>query len=117
MVLPLDVRNPLPYSKRMRTFQRRIENFACEECGAAVVGDGYTDHCPHCLWSKHVDVFPGDRAATCDAMMEPMAVEGTSERYRIVHRCVGCGYTHRVDARAQDSIDALVALATKRAVQ
>ncbi|MEK7158524.1 MAG: RNHCP domain-containing protein, partial [Patescibacteria group bacterium] len=45
-----------------RTFQRRVEDFTCESCGAQVTGDGYTNHCPQCLVSKHVDVYPGDRA-------------------------------------------------------
>ena len=29
------------------------EDFICENCGAFVVGTGYTSHCPQCLWSKH----------------------------------------------------------------
>ncbi|MFN2146641.1 MAG: RNHCP domain-containing protein, partial [Anaerolineales bacterium] len=35
-------------------FQRRIEYFICEHCGAEVSGVGFTNHCPVCLWSKHV---------------------------------------------------------------
>ena len=61
-----------------RSFQRRIENFVCEHCGEKVIGDGYTNHCPKCLWSKHVDVNPGDRMAHCGGMMKPEALEGAS---------------------------------------
>lgn len=93
-------------------FQRRIEDFACEHCGALVKGDGYTNHCPKCLWSKHVDVNPGDRAATCGGMMEPVSVEGSSgSQYRICHRCIICGHEKINDANSGDSADALVALA------
>jgi hypothetical protein len=35
----------------------------------------YRNHCPACLWSKHVDVQPGDRAATCRGLMRPDRVE------------------------------------------
>jgi len=44
-----------------KKFQKRIENFTCEKCGLFVKGTGYTDHCPNCLWSKHMDINPGDR--------------------------------------------------------
>jgi len=53
-----------------KRFQKRIEDFVCERCGAFVKGTGYTDHCPECLWSKHVDVNPGDREAECGGLME-----------------------------------------------
>ncbi|MFA6992594.1 MAG: RNHCP domain-containing protein, partial [Candidatus Gracilibacteria bacterium] len=39
-----------------KRFSRTIEDFVCEKCGAKVKGDGYTNHCPKCLWSKHVDI-------------------------------------------------------------
>ena len=66
------------------SFQRRIENFVCENCGYEVAGTGYTNHCPKCLWSKHVDIHPGDRSAACGGMMEPIRVEGASPEYAIV---------------------------------
>jgi len=56
-----------------RLFTRNIENFTCERCGAAVEGNGFTNHCPACLCSKHVDINPGDRAAArgqCSALGE-----------------------------------------------
>ncbi|MEK7098661.1 MAG: RNHCP domain-containing protein [Patescibacteria group bacterium] len=96
-------------------FQRRIEDFTCEQCSAQVKGNGYTNHCPKCLWSKHVDIHPGDRAATCGGMMEPVSVEGsTGSPYRIRHRCIMCHHEKINDANLGDSADALVALAQKR---
>ena len=50
-------------------FTRVVEDFTCGQCGAAVTGDGYTNHCPLCLWSRHVDINPGDRAAECGGLM------------------------------------------------
>lgn len=96
------------------SFTRTIEDFTCEQCGASVQGNGFTNHCPTCLWSKHVDVEPGDRAANCGGMMKPIAIEGTSPKYRIVHRCVACGLERRVDSVANDSTDALIALAASQ---
>ena len=65
---------PVPETPPTRRFARTVEDFVCEKCGTQVEGDGYTNHCPHCLWSRHVDVNPGDRKATCKGMMEPVAV-------------------------------------------
>lgn len=73
------------------TFRRRKEDFTCEHCGVRVTGDGYTNHCPQCLWSKHVDVYPGDRASSCGGLMEPAEVHPVRDGYLVTHRCVKCG--------------------------
>lgn len=101
----------------MKKFQRTIEDFTCEHCGAPVVGTGYTNHCPHCLWSKHVDINPGDRSAGCLGLMEPIRIEGTAARFRIVHRCTRCVLERRNDVAANDEPDALVAIAQKAAAK
>jgi len=54
---------------------KRKENFICRHCGAIVEGNGYTDHCPHCLWSQHRDINPGDRKEKCHGLMKPVGVE------------------------------------------
>jgi ribosomal protein L37AE/L43A len=95
-------------------FVRTKENFICENCGQEVIGTGYTNHCPVCLWSKHVDITPGDRASLCGGLMEPVAVETVHGAYSIRHRCIVCGYqkVNRVDEL--DDPDALVAIVQKR---
>jgi len=98
-----------------KKFQKRIEDFICEHCGAKVVGTGYTNHCPQCLWSKHVDRNPGDRAEACGGMMEPASLEGTTPHYRIVHQCQRCTVERRNDIAKNDNSDAIVALAVKAA--
>lgn len=95
----------------VKKFSRRIENFVCEHCGAPVTGDGYTNHCPHCLWSKHVDVNPGDRAHSCGGMMEPVGLEGASPDYRVLHRCTRCGFERLQDVSVADNVEMLLALA------
>ncbi len=98
-----------------RKFQRTKEDFACEQCGSFVRGSGYTNHCPQCLWSKHVDVNPGDRQAACRGLMEPMSVEYKSGEYIMLHRCVSCGVEKRNRAAQNDGFDAMLKLSCRAA--
>lgn len=95
----------------MMSFQRTTENFACEHCGAFNTGNGYTNHCPHCLWSRHVDEDPGDREESCGGMMRPAALVGSSPKYRILHVCESCNTERLNNVQPLDSTDALVELA------
>ncbi|QYK51417.1 MAG: RNHCP domain-containing protein [Anaerolineales bacterium] len=92
------------------SFVRRVEDFVCERCGQAVTGDGYTNHCPACLWSKHVDIAPGDRAAGCGDLMEPVDVESRAGGYRILHRCVQCGAEKWNQAAPGDDFEQILAV-------
>ncbi len=96
-----------------RKCQRRIEDFVCEHCGKQVSGSGYTNHCPYCLWSKHVDVNPGDRDASCQGLMEPVGVEVEGGAYRIIHRCTRCGLEKRNKTAVDDDFDVLIELAER----
>lgn len=86
-----------------KKFQRRVEDFVCDNCGEEVFGNGYTDHCPFCLWSKHVDLNPGDRASDCKGSLEPVGVEVKSEKYIIHYICQKCGFKHRVKSAKNDN--------------
>ncbi len=98
-----------------KMFQRNIEDFVCEYCGEKIIGNGYTNHCPHCLYSKHVDVFPGDREATCGGLMAPFQVEQTLGGYQLTHQCLVCGHTKNNKTALEDSFEAIVAIAKKKA--
>ena len=93
-----------------RKFQRREENFICKHCSTSVRGNGYTNHCPKCLWGKHVDVNPGDRMARCGGMMEPIGAGVLSGGYVIVHRCVQCGAARKNKAAEEDNFDLIMEL-------
>lgn len=93
-----------------RKFQRRIEDFFCEHCGEEVKGGGFTNHCPVCLWSKHVDINPGDREERCQGLMEPVAVERHKDSYRIRFRCVDCGIERWNKAAPEDDFEVLLAI-------
>lgn len=95
-------------------FTRKIEDFVCENCGAKVKGNGFTNHCPHCLWSKHVDINPGDRLSNCQGLMEPIRVEKGDRdiKFVIVHRCVKCGYEKRNKISEKDDFEQLLKINT-----
>lgn len=95
---------------QLKKFQRRIEDFVCENCGAEVRGNGYTDHCPNCLYGKHVDVNPGDRAAKCGGMMQPVRAEIKNGKYLLHYICKECGHTFRVKSAPEDNLDAIIKL-------
>ena len=92
-------------------FARRVEDFRCARCGTEVRGDGFTNHCPRCLWSRHVDVAPGDRRDECRGMMRPVVVEPGRKAWTIVHRCESCGFERRNRSAPADDYDALLAVA------
>ena len=100
-------------SMETKKFQKRVEDFVCEHCGVKVIGNGFTNHCPQCLWGKHVDVNPGDRAAACGGMMEPIGIETSAGDYTIVHRCIKCGFERKNKAAPEDSIEKIVDISTK----
>lgn len=85
----------------------------CGKCGAHVEGNGYTNHCPECLWSKHVDIFPGDRAGECGGIMEPVRVEMKNKEYTIVHKCLKCGEEKRNKAVKDDNFQMLVQISSE----
>ena len=68
--------------------------FVCAHCRAHVrplTNGSYRNHCPVCLWSRHVDLKPGDRANPCGGMMEPVAARVTNKGPQLVHQCTSCG--------------------------
>ena len=104
-----------------KRFTKIDENFICEHCGKEVQPLGYTsrNHCPNCLWSKHLDVLPGDRASDCGGLLEPVgAVVDAKKGYIIIHRCTKCGEIRRNkaahEAKVQpDNISKIIKLTAK----
>ena len=96
----------------MKTFVKRVENFTCAHCGAFVNGNGYTNHCPKCLWSKHVDNMPGDRQSDCGGMMRPISVTPDKDGYIITHKCEKCGKTIKQHSSENDDIDTIISISS-----
>ncbi len=76
-------------------------------------GSGYTNHCSQCLWSKHVDINPGDRLALCNGSMEPVDMEVVGGTYTILHHCTKCGFERKNKTVHNDNIDAVIKLSSQ----
>ncbi len=111
-------------SREQRTRARRREPsaFRCRNCGLDVPtdapGTAHRNHCPSCLWSRHVDDAPGDRAADCGAAMEPVAVSTRRDgEWTLVHRCRGCHTLHLNRIAGDDNPLALMQIAVRPLAQ
>lgn len=93
-----------------KKFIRTLENFMCENCKVFVEGNGYTNHCPKCLWSKHVDINPGDRAENCHGMMKPIGYQKIGNKEKIVHQCQNCGFEKTNKLQKGDNVGVLLFL-------
>ena len=92
------------------------EEFKCGHCrafiGPTVTGGRHRNHCPLCLFSKHVDrSHPGDRASDCRSLMEPIGVFNRANgEQMVVHRCRGCGAERHNRIAADDQAIVLLRL-------
>lgn len=100
----------------MKTFNMIDESFVCENCGKKVKKLGYTarDHCPYCLYSKHVDINPGDRNNPCKGMLEPVGIEKFKDSFKIIYLCEKCHKTHKNIMARDDDMNKIIEL-SKRA--
>ena len=97
----------------MPNFTKRDEEFICENCGHLVPILGYTsrDHCNQCLYSKHVDQNPGDRAEECHGKLVPISVLNDAKKgYVIIYRCEKCGAIRKNIAAKDDNHSLLIKL-------
>lgn len=102
----------------------RNTGFTCGRCGREVPpleAGGCRNHCPYCLYSRHVDIDPGDRASDCGGFLEPVGVVPDARKgYVLVHRCQRCGQVRRNraaldDPEAPDDFEEMLRLANRPA--
>jgi hypothetical protein len=83
------------------------DGFLCKHCNAYVSsalclsGVLNRNHCPYCLWSRHLDLYEaGDRLSACKAPMRPigLTIKTTRKKYgpdrgelMLIHLCTECG--------------------------
>lgn len=112
------------YHKLKRTSTKKSSNsasnrgFLCKHCGAQVTlkgaGTQHRNHCPNCLYSIHLDNLPGDRAAHCGGIMEPIGVwVRRGGEWAIIHRCKNCTALSSNRIAADDNPLGLMSLAVK----
>lgn len=88
------------------------EPFICEQCNKSVSALSYTarDHCPYCLYSKHVDVMPGDRLNHCQGLLQPIGIEKFKDTYKIIYRCKKCHQLHKNIMARDDDMNLIIEL-------
>lgn len=99
----------------MKLFVKNDNEFRCENCHKKVGKLNYTtrDHCPFCLYSKHVDINPGDRLNTCQGLLKPIDVEKFKNTYKIIYKCEKCGQIHKNVMAKDDNMDLMIELMKK----
>ncbi|MCA9308081.1 MAG: RNHCP domain-containing protein [Patescibacteria group bacterium] len=77
---------------------QNLNGFRCVNCGASISyeapGTKNRNHCPKCLYSKHVDSYiPGDRNSDCKGNMAPIKICFKEDGEQlVVHKCNNCGF-------------------------
>ena len=84
-----------------------VGGFRCSHCGAyvptssVISGVVNRNHCPYCLWSRHLDSHKaGDRLSACKEEMRPvgLTLKKGCKKYGVakqgelmlIHLCLGC---------------------------
>ncbi|MDP2091351.1 MAG: RNHCP domain-containing protein [Candidatus Gracilibacteria bacterium] len=77
-------------------FKMINESFKCENCEKEISEHpegSARNHCPFCLYSKHLDEdYPGDRASKCHGLMKPIDIDYKKNKGNMIkHKCAKCG--------------------------
>lgn len=103
------------------------DGFTCRRCryyvsaNSILSGVVNRNHCPYCLWSRHLDLFTaGDRLAACKQLMQPvgLALKQPRKRYSphhggelmLIHQCTDCGKIAINRIAADDDADTVLAV-------
>jgi RNHCP domain len=92
-----EIYSPVKHRLSERWGRYQLEDvFMCRQCNALVYtqpvhsGVKNRNHCPYCLWSRHVDwQVAGDRLSACKAGMEPIGLTLKQSRDKYGNRCSG----------------------------
>lgn len=95
-----------------KRFTYNNSSFICLFCKAIVPihPSSSRDHCNHCLFSQHVDIFPGDRQNICQGLLEPIGLINSASKQKIVYRCMQCHKKTNNVAAIDDNSNAIIEL-------
>lgn len=113
------------YSSLCGNMGRKNQDFRCAHCYNLVsvevilAGVHNRNHCPYCLWSKHLDLFEaGDRLAACKAPMQPvgLTLKRLQKKYSsenqgelmLIHQCSDCARISINRIAADDDSDLIL---------
>ena len=100
----------------MKKFNMIDEEFTCENCGKEIKPLEYSarDHCNFCLYSKHVDIFPGDRANECKGLLKPIGIEKFKDTYKIIYKCEKCNELHKNIIAVDDDMNEIIRISSNK---
>lgn len=106
-----------------KRFRKNDEGFICDNCGKKVVplGKSSRDHCPYCLYSKHIDIFPGDRKNPCGGTLMPIqSYPDAKKGFIIEYICKKCGEKVRckaaLEGNSPDDTDEIIRLTVNQKI-
>lgn len=110
-------------SSRLKKHKQEVA-FRCIHCQAhvythpVVAGVQNRNHCPYCLYSRHIDhTLAGDRLSACKSLMQPigLTVKPIHDKYAksggelmLIHRCSECGKLSINRIAADDLVERLM---------
>ena len=99
----------------MKKFNELDEEFICENCHKHVDRLNYSsrDHCNYCLYSKHVDINPGDRLNDCRGLLKPIGIEKHKDTFKIIYKCEKCRKMHKNIMARDDNMDIIIEISKK----
>jgi len=100
---------------KTKRFSKNDDGFICVNCKKEIAPLKYTsrNHCPHCLFSLHVDINPGDRKNLCGGVLKPVMSEpnpAVINGFKIIFKCEKCGSKIRNKSAADDDKNLLIKL-------
>ncbi len=100
----------------MKRFNMIDEEFICENCGRKIEKLNYSarDHCNYCLYSKHVDIMPGDRLNTCLGLLKPIGIEKYKNTYKIIYKCKKCHQEHKNIMADDDNFNEIINISKQK---
>ena len=95
--------------------RRKIDGLIDEVIRPVLEKLNYTarDHCPYCLYSKHLDINPGDRLNNCLGLLKPIDIEKFKNTYKIIYKCEKCGKFHKNVMANDDDINMIIKISKK----
>ncbi len=105
-------------------FESSRADFKCIHCHYLVSADMTVsgvhnrNHCPYCLWSRHLDLYQaGDRLCACKSKMQPvgLTLKRMNKKYghaqqgelMLIHFCIECGEISINRIAADDDADTI----------
>ncbi|HEX6291111.1 MAG TPA: RNHCP domain-containing protein [Herpetosiphonaceae bacterium] len=113
------VRQRRPHSGEQAFQCLNCQQYVC--CDPLLAGVQNRNHCPACLWSRHLDwKIAGDRRSACRAAMQPIGLTTKHSRNKyaqerdgelmLIHRCTGCATIVINRIAGDDSAAAIIEL-------